>query len=103
MAAKGDIKKNAKPRTVRDREYDASPARKKARAARNKARRAAMREGKVKKGDGKDVDHKRPLARGGSTAKSNTRVVSSRKNRSEGGRMGDRAGKARGGRKGGRK
>jgi hypothetical protein len=103
MPAKGDIKKNAKPRTRRDRAYDASPARKKARAARNKARRQAMKEGKVKKGDGKDVGHKRPLARGGSNSKSNRKVQSAKSNRSEGGKMGNRAGKAAGGRKGGRK
>lgn len=103
MAKKGQIKKNAKARTVRDRAYDASPARKKARAARNKARRQAMKDGKVRKGDGKDVDHKKPLKNGGSTKKSNTRVVSSKSNRSAGGKMGNRAGKARGGRKGGKK
>lgn len=62
--------------------YDSSPARKKARAARNKARRQLMREGKVRKGDGKDVDHKRPLSKGGSTARSNLRVVPASKNRS---------------------
>lgn len=103
MAKKGDIKKGAKPRTVRDRAYDATPARKKARAARNKARRQAMKEGRVRKGDGKDVDHKVPLKNGGSTNKSNTRVQSAKTNRSAGGKMGNKAGKARGGRKGGRK
>lgn len=41
-----------------------------------------MAEGKVKKGDGKDVDHKKPLSQGGSTSKSNLRVVSASKNRS---------------------
>ena len=88
MPAKGQIKKNAKPRTVREREYDASPARKKARAARNKARRQAIREGKVKKGDkSKDIDHKKPLSKGGSKAKSNTRVRSAKANRSAGGKM----------------
>ena len=102
MPKKGDIKKNAKKRTVRDRAYDATPARKKARAERNKARRQAEREGKVKKGDGKDVDHKRPIKNGGKTTPGNTRVRSAKSNRSAGGKMGNRAGKARGGRKGGR-
>lgn len=87
MAKKGEIKKNAKERTNRDRAYDATPERKKARAARNKARRAAIRDGKVKKGDGKDVDHKVPLKNGGSTSTSNTRVRSARSNRSAGGKM----------------
>ena len=36
------------------------------RVARNKARRMLVREGLVKKGDGKDVDHKVPLSKGGS-------------------------------------
>ena len=45
--------------------YDQKPAVKKARAARNKARAMMEREGKVHKGDGKDVDHKRPLSKGG--------------------------------------
>jgi hypothetical protein len=62
--------------------YDSSPARKKARAARNKARRQMEAKGRVSKGDGKDVDHKKPLSKGGSTSTSNTRVVSASKNRS---------------------
>ena len=38
-------------------EYHASEEQKTRRAARNKARRKAQREGKVKKGDGKEVHH----------------------------------------------
>ena len=41
--------------------YDGTPAVKKKRAQRNKARRMLEREGVVHKGDGKDVDHKKPL------------------------------------------
>jgi hypothetical protein len=62
--------------------YHASPKAKKQRAARNKARREAEKEGKVKKGDGKEVDHIKALSNGGSNAKSNRRVVSRRTNRS---------------------
>ena len=40
-----------------------------------------MRDGRVKKGDGKHIDHKVPLDAGGSTAKSNTRVVSAKVNK----------------------
>jgi len=61
------------------------PARVKARAKRNKARRQLMKEGKVKKGDGKHVDHKKPLRKGGSTARKNLRVRSASKNSSENG------------------
>jgi hypothetical protein len=57
-----------------------SKDRKKKRAMRNKARRQMMREGKVKKGDGKDVDHKNGNARDG--RRSNLRVVSAKTNRS---------------------
>lgn len=48
---------------------------------RNAARRKLMEEGVVRKGDGKDVDHKRMLKDGGSNARSNLRVVSKEKNR----------------------
>jgi len=62
--------------------YDGTPAVKKKRAARNKARRMLEREGVVKKGDGKDVDHKTPLSKGGSTDRSNLRALPASKNRS---------------------
>lgn len=38
--------------------YHATPAQKKRRAARNAARRKLIKAGKVRKGDGKDVDHR---------------------------------------------
>lgn len=63
------------------RAYNARPDVKKRRAATNKARRRAEAEGLVKKGDGKHVDHKKPLDKGGSNAKSNTRVVSAKTNK----------------------
>ena len=63
-------------------QYDGTPAVKKKRAARNKARRMMEREGLVHKGDGKDVDHKRPLSKGGTTNRSNIRVKSATANRS---------------------
>lgn len=65
----------------------ASKAQKKQRAARNKARAEAVKDGRIKKGSSKDIDHKRPLSKNGSTAKSNTRVQSAKKNRSAGGAM----------------
>lgn len=64
-----------------DKEYNARPEQKKKRAMRNAARRKLMEEGVVRKGDGKDVDHKRMLKDGGSNARSNLRVVSKEKNR----------------------
>lgn len=62
--------------------YHASPEQKKKRAARNAARREMEKEGRVTKGDGKDVDHAQPLAKGGSNSKSNLRVRSKSANRS---------------------
>ena len=64
-----------------DRKYNQRPDQVKKRMARNRARAALMREGVVHKGDGKDVDHKVPLDRGGSNARSNLRVTSQKKNR----------------------
>jgi 5-methylcytosine-specific restriction endonuclease McrA len=47
----------------------------------NAARAKLAAEGKVKKGDGKDVDHKKPLRSGGGNARSNLRVMSQSQNR----------------------
>lgn len=62
--------------------YDGTPAVKKKRALRNKARRQLEKEGVVHKGDGKDVDHKVPLSKGGSAERSNLRVKPASANRS---------------------
>lgn len=62
--------------------YDGTEAVKKKRAERNKARRMLTREGVVKKGDGMDVHHKKPLSKGGSTTRSNIKAVPATKNRS---------------------
>jgi hypothetical protein len=62
--------------------YQGSEEQKKKRAMRNAARREAEKKGLVKKGDGKDVDHKTPLAKGGNNASGNLRVVPASKNRS---------------------
>lgn len=61
--------------------YNARPDVMKKRVAQNKARRHAIAAGKAHKGDGKDVDHKVPLDKGGSTSDSNTRVVDKKTNR----------------------
>jgi hypothetical protein len=52
------------------------------RVSRNSARAAAIESGSARVGDGKDVDHKKPLSKGGSNSKSNLRVVSAGRNRS---------------------
>lgn len=75
------------------------PERRKERAKRNKARRELMREGKVRKGDGKVVNHKKPLSKGGGTGRKNLEVQSKAASNREGGKLQPRAGKAKGGRK----
>lgn len=65
--------------------YQKKPSEVKKRVKRNKARRHAIKDGRVKKGDGKDIDHKKPLRSGGSNSKSNTRVRSRSANRSDNG------------------
>ena len=62
--------------------YQGTDEQKKNRAKRNAARREMEKAGKVSKGDGKDVAHKTPLAKGGSNKKSNLTVSSKGKNRS---------------------
>ena len=52
------------------------------RVERNAARRELAKEGLVHKGDGKDVDHKVALDKGGSNARGNLHVTSASSNRS---------------------
>lgn len=59
----------------------ASPAAKKARAARNTARRRMKKELGAAALKGKDVDHIKPLKSGGTNARSNLRVTSIKTNR----------------------
>lgn len=61
--------------------YDARPENVAKRVKNNQARAIMAKEGKVKKGDGKDVDHKKMLKDGGSNARSNLRVQTQNKNR----------------------
>lgn len=60
--------------------YHSKPEQKKNRAARNKARK----ESGLKKGDKREVDHKKPLSKGGSNHPKNRRVVSRTTNRKKG-------------------
>ncbi len=61
--------------------YHSKPEQKHNRALRNAARREMEDRGMVRKGDGKDVDHKKPLDKGGSNDPSNWRVQDRSKNR----------------------
>ena len=61
-------------------EYHSKPEQKKARAERNAARKKMG----LKVGDPREVDHIKPLSRGGSNSKKNLRVVSRTTNRKKG-------------------
>lgn len=62
--------------------YHGKPEQIKNRTERTTARRQANAAGVTSKGDGKDLDHKTPISKGGSSEKSNLRVVSASSNRS---------------------
>jgi hypothetical protein len=62
-------------------EYHGTPEQIKKRSERNKARREMEKKGLVKKGDGMDVDHKKPMRAGGTNAKGNLRVIPASRNR----------------------
>ena len=62
-------------------EYQKKPENVEKRVDRNRARRHAIADGKAKVGDGKDVDHKKPLKNGGTNAKSNLAVKEKTENR----------------------
>lgn len=61
--------------------FQSSTGSKRDRASRNKVRRAAEREGRVSKGDGKDIDHRNGNPR--DNRRSNLRVTSRSRNRSK--------------------
>lgn len=75
--------KNGKRDYKRENElYNSRPEQIKARSERTTARRQSNAAGTTHKGDGKDLDHKVPLSKGGSSAKSNLRAVPKSENRS---------------------
>lgn len=62
-------------------EYHGKPEQVANRSQRNKARREMEAQGKVAKGDGKDVNHKKAIANGGTNSKRNLEAVSKSENR----------------------
>lgn len=62
--------------------YEDTPAQVKNREARNKARTLEVKDNKASKGDNNDVDHIKPLSKGGKTVHSNLRVEPKEVNRS---------------------
>jgi hypothetical protein len=62
--------------------YQGKPEQIANRAKRNAARAEMEKKGVVSKGDGKDVDHKTPIAKGGGNGSGNLRAVPKSANRS---------------------
>lgn len=73
---------NYKRDLKRERETARARGELKLNAPRKQARRDLEKEGLVKPFDGKDVDHVKPLSKGGSVKRSNLRAVPASKNRS---------------------
>lgn len=74
-------KNKADRKYVNAEKYEDSPEQVKNRMARNRARYKLLKEGKVHKGDGKDVAHVKAFDKGG-TNKDGVRIESASKNRS---------------------
>lgn len=62
--------------------FNSRPEEIKKRSERTVARRKANASGLTHKGDGKDLDHIKPMSKGGTSSKSNLRVTSASSNRS---------------------
>jgi hypothetical protein len=75
------MNKGGAKKAAYDKAYGARPEQVKKREMRNQARAELAKDGKVKKGDGKDVDHKKMLDGNGTNAKGNLRVVDQTTNR----------------------
>lgn len=87
------MNKGGPTKAAYDKAYNARPEQVKKREMRNQARAELMRDGKVHKGDGKDVDHKKMLDGNGTNSKSNLRAISKEKNRGWRGTNGSAYGK----------
>jgi len=85
------VAKNKRPKSNKktgrdytyDKAYQKSAKQVSNRVKRNKARKSALKNGSAKLHDNTDVDHKKPLAKGGSNAKSNTQVIKRSTNRAK--------------------
>ena len=78
--------KNGKRDYSYDTKYESSAEQRHNRSERVTARRELTKAGVVSKGDGKDVDHVKPLSKGGSNRRSNLQAISAHANRSKGNR-----------------
>lgn len=69
-----------------DKQYEKTPKQHAANEERTQARRILAKEGKVSKFDGKDVDHIKPVSKGGTNSRTNLRAISKSVNRAKGNR-----------------
>ena len=84
MPKKGEFSANASADSKRQRRYNGSSEQKKRRAQRNAARRKMEAAGKVRKGDGREVDHVKHKAKGSlNNDRSNLRVTDQKTNRAK--------------------
>jgi hypothetical protein len=77
--SKGVVMPRKKPRNYK-KEYKDYHGTKKQKENRNKRNKARRKMG-LKKGDPREVDHRKPLSKGGTNGKSNLRVTSKSANR----------------------
>jgi hypothetical protein len=75
-------KESYKKKLEYDKKYNARPDKKDERASRGRARYALMKDGRVRKGDGKDVAHKDNNPKNNSSK--NLKIQSASKNRAHG-------------------
>lgn len=73
--------KSSKQKLAYQAAYNARPEEVAKRVKNNQARQELIKQGRVKVGDGKDVDHKTPLESGGGNSAQNLRVTTQEKNR----------------------
>ena len=74
--------KDPKKRKAYEKKRNATPARRKARSLNVMARRKMAKKRGAKAIRGKDVDHIKPITKGGGNSLSNLRIASKKKNRS---------------------
>ena len=78
------FQKNGKRDYAREHQWELTrhPERKEQRAERNQARRELTKEGVIRKGDSRQVDHIKPLSKGGGNSRGNLRPLGAHANES---------------------
>ena len=82
------MKKSSAKELRTKRKYNDRPEMRERNKLQKRAWRAAVKAGKIKPGDGKSVEHKKSLDKGGTNRKGNTKIVSLKKNKGWRGKKG---------------